>query len=137
MASPDQPQRIITIGFVLSLAASAFFFWVWYERYLRWDFNELGRYYDDENQIVYTDAGFVGAAGIRVFDSGVGEIVRCDPAQEEVGLKPDLQGVSIEQYSLRARRIAACDRPLHPPARHLLSARVGSRSANALASSTS
>jgi hypothetical protein len=55
---PGKP-RIITVGFVLSLAASAFFFWVWYERYLRFDFNELGRYYDDENQIVYTDAGFV------------------------------------------------------------------------------
>jgi hypothetical protein len=44
---------------VLSLATSAFFFWVWYERYLRFDCNELGRYYDAENQIVYTDAGFV------------------------------------------------------------------------------
>ena len=54
-----KPQRIVTIGFVLSLAASAFFFWVWYERYLRFDFNELGRYYDDVEQIVYTDAGFV------------------------------------------------------------------------------
>jgi hypothetical protein len=55
----DKPPRIITLGFVLSLAAAAFFFWVWYERYLRFDFNELGRYYDAENQIVYTDAGFV------------------------------------------------------------------------------
>ena len=51
--------RIVTIGFILSLAASALFFWVWYERYLRFDFNELGRYYDDVNQVVYTDAGFV------------------------------------------------------------------------------
>ena len=56
-----KPRRIITVGFVLSLAASAFFFWVWYERYLRFDFNELGRHYDAENQIVYTDAGFVWA----------------------------------------------------------------------------
>ena len=59
MAGPRRPGRIFTVGFWLSLAASAFFFWVWYERYLRFDFNELGRYYDDENQIVYTDAGFV------------------------------------------------------------------------------
>ena len=59
MAGPGKPRRIITTSFVLSLATSAFFFWVWYERYLRWDFNELGRYYDAENQIVYTDAGFV------------------------------------------------------------------------------
>lgn len=54
-----KPRRIITLSFVLSLATSAFFFWVWYERYLRFDCNELGRYYDAENQIVYTDAGFV------------------------------------------------------------------------------
>jgi hypothetical protein len=59
VASSGNPGRILTIGFVLSLAASAFFFWVWYERYLRLDFNELGRYYDAETQIVYTDAGFV------------------------------------------------------------------------------
>ena len=56
MASPGKPGRIFTIGFWLSLAASAFFFWVWYERYLRFDFNELGRYYDDMNQMVYTDS---------------------------------------------------------------------------------
>lgn len=48
-----------TIALALCLAASAFFFWVWYERYLRWDFNELGRHYDEQNQVVYTDAGFV------------------------------------------------------------------------------
>ena len=60
-ASKSKRRRIITVSFVLSLAASAFFFWVWYERYLRWDFNELGRYYDAENEIVYTDAGFVWA----------------------------------------------------------------------------
>ena len=59
MTSPSRPGRIFTFGFWLSLAASAFFFWIWYERYLRFDFNEFGRYYDDENQIVYTDAGFV------------------------------------------------------------------------------
>ena len=59
LSSAGKPGRILTVGFVLSLAASAFFFWVWYERYLRFDFNELGRYYDAENEIVYTDAGFV------------------------------------------------------------------------------
>lgn len=61
MASSRKPRTIVAIGFVLSLCASAFFFWVWYERYLRFDFNELGRYYDAEQQIVYTDAGFVWA----------------------------------------------------------------------------
>jgi hypothetical protein len=59
MATSGKPRRIFTIGFYSSLATSAFFFWVWYERYLRFDFNELGRYYDDVNQVVYTDAGFV------------------------------------------------------------------------------
>lgn len=47
------------VVFSLSLAASAFFFWAWYERYLRWDFNELGRHYDAATQTVYTASGFV------------------------------------------------------------------------------
>jgi hypothetical protein len=46
---------------MLSLAASAFFFLAWYERYLRWDFNELGRHYDAQTQTVYTTSGFVWA----------------------------------------------------------------------------
>jgi L-lactate permease len=44
---------------LLSLAASAFFFGAWYERYLRWDFNELGRHYDADTQTLYTTSGFV------------------------------------------------------------------------------
>ncbi|MFM9927684.1 hypothetical protein VLK31_32220 [Variovorax sp. H27-G14] len=44
-----------------SLAASAFCFWAWYERYLRWDFNELGRHYDADTQTVYTTSGMVWA----------------------------------------------------------------------------
>jgi hypothetical protein len=57
----QQPKatRVFSLGVVLSLLASAFFFWVWYFRCLRLEFNELGRYYDAENQVVYTDAGFV------------------------------------------------------------------------------
>jgi hypothetical protein len=46
-------------GLTLSLCASAFSFWAWYARYLRRDFNELGRHYDVESQVVYTDAGSV------------------------------------------------------------------------------
>ncbi|QNK66473.1 hypothetical protein [Variovorax sp. PAMC26660] len=55
------PRKLIAplLGLALSLCASAFFFWAWYARYLRWDFNELGRHYDAESQVVYTDAGFV------------------------------------------------------------------------------
>lgn len=55
----EKSGSIITVGLALLFATSAFFFWVWYERYLRLDFNELGRYYDAETQTVYTDAGFV------------------------------------------------------------------------------
>ena len=46
-------------GAVVSLALSAFFFWLWYAQYLKWDFNELGRYYDPVDGVVYTDSGFV------------------------------------------------------------------------------
>ncbi len=55
----QRPTRVFTLGVIASLALSAFFFWVWYERYLRIEFNELGRYYDAEAQVVYTDAAFV------------------------------------------------------------------------------
>jgi hypothetical protein len=61
VAGSSKARNVITISFVLWLCASAFFFWVWYERYLRFDFNELGRYYDAEAEVVYTDAGFVWA----------------------------------------------------------------------------
>lgn len=47
------------IGAALSLLFAACFGWLWYERYLKWDFNELGRYYDPVGQVVYTDSGFV------------------------------------------------------------------------------
>ncbi len=44
---------------LLNLALSAIFFYAWYAQYWRWDFNELGRYYDPVEQVVYTDSGFV------------------------------------------------------------------------------
>lgn len=44
---------------MLSLVAASFFFWIWYERYLSIEFNELGRYYDAETQVVHTDSSFV------------------------------------------------------------------------------
>lgn len=47
------------IGPASALAASAFCFWAWYDRYLRRDFNDLGRFYDAECQCVYTTSGFV------------------------------------------------------------------------------
>lgn len=60
MASTGQtPPRVLSAGVVLALALSALFFWIWYERYLSIDFNELGRHYDAETQTVYTDSAIV------------------------------------------------------------------------------
>ena len=50
---------LLSRGVVLALAASAVFFWVWYARYLGVDFNELGRHYDADAQVVTTDSAFV------------------------------------------------------------------------------
>lgn len=52
-------KSVVSPAVVALLLASAFFFWLWYERYLRFEFNELGRYYDAADQVVYTDAGFI------------------------------------------------------------------------------
>lgn len=49
---------MISAGEAFLLAASACFFWIWYERYLSIDFNEAGRYYDPVQQLVYTDSAF-------------------------------------------------------------------------------
>lgn len=50
---------VMRISAVLCLALSAFFYYAWYAFYLKWDFNELGRYYDPVDQVVYTSSGFV------------------------------------------------------------------------------
>ena len=49
----------VFIAAALCLALSAFFYYAWYAFYLKWDFNELGRYYDPVDQVVYTSSGFV------------------------------------------------------------------------------
>ena len=51
---------IAVIAFIgiLLLCASAFCFWMFQEFFFRWDFNELGRHYDPETSVVYTDSGF-------------------------------------------------------------------------------
>lgn len=54
-----QSLRVLTLGVAISVVLSMFFFWVWYERYLSIEFNELGRYYDAETQTVHTDSAFV------------------------------------------------------------------------------
>lgn len=38
---------------------AALLFWLWHERYVAIDFNELGRHYDAATQTVHTDAAFV------------------------------------------------------------------------------
>jgi len=67
MKSRTSKPSILSWSLVLLLSLAAFFFWVWYERYLSLDFNELGRYYDSEADIVYTDAGSVWALPTFVF----------------------------------------------------------------------
>ena len=63
---PPKPP-ILSLGLALLLAASAFFSWVWYERYLSLDFNRLGRYYDATTGVVYTDSGFAWVIPALVF----------------------------------------------------------------------
>ena len=70
MKSPTQHSqrpRLLSAGSVLCFLASLFFFWVWYQRYLKIDFNALGRYYDETNQIVYTDSAFVWVVPATLF----------------------------------------------------------------------
>ncbi len=57
--SRPRSRRILSRGVVLPLAASLPFFWLWYSRYVRIDFNELGRHYDAATRTVHTDAAFV------------------------------------------------------------------------------
>lgn len=59
IAGTGRGRLLARAGAVVSLALSAFFFWLWYAQYLKWDFNELGRYYDPVDGVVYTDSGFV------------------------------------------------------------------------------
>ncbi|WP_447920161.1 hypothetical protein [Achromobacter aegrifaciens] len=58
-ARAGRSRSLLRVGAVVCLALSAFFFYAWYAQYLQWDFNELGRYYDPVDQVVYTDTGFV------------------------------------------------------------------------------
>lgn len=57
--SSRSSRPLLRLAAVLCLALSAFFFYAWYAFYWKWDFNELGRYYDPVEQVVYTSSGFV------------------------------------------------------------------------------
>ena len=59
IAGTGRGRLLARVGAVVSLSCAAFFGWLWYQQYLKWDFNELGRYYDPVDQVVYTDSGFV------------------------------------------------------------------------------
>ena len=52
-------RGVAATGAGVCLLLSAFCFWLWYDLYLRRDFNELGRDYDPVDQVVYTDSAFV------------------------------------------------------------------------------
>ncbi len=59
-APPKSLHAAVRTAFgLLFSAVSAFFFWVFYERFYRHEFNELGRYYDAETETVYTSSGFI------------------------------------------------------------------------------
>ncbi len=58
-AARARRSRLRRVAGAACLGLSAMCFYAWYAQYLRWDFNELGRYYDPVDQVVYTDAGFV------------------------------------------------------------------------------
>lgn len=52
-------RALYRIGAVSCLALAAFFYYAWYAFYLKWEFNELGRYYDPVDHVVYTSSGAV------------------------------------------------------------------------------
>lgn len=58
-ASPGIGRWLARVGAVSCLALAGFFYYAWYVFYLKWDFNELGRYYDPVDQVVYTSSGGV------------------------------------------------------------------------------
>lgn len=63
----SRQPRLHGAGPALCFLVSSLFFWVWYERYVKIEFNELGRYYDETNQVVYTDSAFVWIVPATLF----------------------------------------------------------------------
>jgi len=59
MAGRAGRRGLLRAAGVVCMSLSALCFYAWYAQYLKWDFNELGRYYDPVDQVVYTDSGFV------------------------------------------------------------------------------
>jgi hypothetical protein len=59
MSGRRQLARVLRLGAATCVGLSAGLCWLFYQRYLRWDFNELGRYYDPQTQLVYTTSGVV------------------------------------------------------------------------------
>jgi hypothetical protein len=59
-------RRVVlwTLGFAsaLSLLVSLLCAWFFYALYLRWDFDELGRHFDQADSVVYTDSASVWGA---------------------------------------------------------------------------
>lgn len=57
----------MTAASILFECVSAVFFYLWHELYLRWDFNELGRYFDPETGAVYTNSASILCVPAFVF----------------------------------------------------------------------
>ena len=69
-ASSSKKKRSIVppaLGALVLSAISVFFFWAFYQSFYRWEFNELGRYYDSETKSVYTTGGMIWIVPAIIF----------------------------------------------------------------------
>ncbi|MEW6732277.1 MAG: hypothetical protein AB1489_13190 [Acidobacteriota bacterium] len=63
----SQQRLIYAITSIISFLAVLFFTYVFYTRYYKWEFNENGRYYDPETEMVYTRGGIIWSLPMVVF----------------------------------------------------------------------
>jgi cell division protein FtsX len=67
--STTKERSILPTAFAALIfsALSALFFSAYYHWYFKWEFNELGRYYDEETMSVYTTAGAIWIVPAIIF----------------------------------------------------------------------
>jgi H+/Cl- antiporter ClcA len=56
---PRIDVAIYSVIATLLFASSGFFFWVFYERYWKWEINDQGRYWDDVSEQAFTTGGVI------------------------------------------------------------------------------
>lgn len=76
MIRVPKPNRAKAIISICKLFISAFFFYAWYDRFLRWDFNELGRYWDETVGTVTTSGWIWVVPALLFFVSGASGLYR-------------------------------------------------------------